>query len=107
MKGGIFMGSSIDNSCKVWNNKIENCRDLGDCEHLIDKLGEGVVLNKNTLYWITDKTPHESLLLNKSYFRQFFRLVSKDIGVWFAFNSTKNPLGVSAKCEIKYESKFI
>ena len=46
------------------------------------------------MYWITDRTPHEALLLNKGTYRQFFRLVTSEVSFWFQDHSTKNSLGV-------------
>lgn len=34
-------------------------------------------MKKNKLYWITDRTPHESLPMESQTYRQFFRLVQK------------------------------
>ena len=66
ISGGIFIASNIPNSCRLWNCKIE--KDLvngseiigenGDCEHIKEFLpsDKEVVLEKNKLYWITDRT---------------------------------------------------
>ena len=50
-------------------------------------------MKANTMYWITDRTPHESLPLKEDTYRQYFRMVTEDISVWFADHSTANPLG--------------
>ena len=46
------------------------------------------------VYWITDKTPHESLPLKEKTMRQFFRIVTSEVSFWFRDPSTPNPLGV-------------
>ena len=46
------------------------------------------------LYWITDRTPHESLPLKEGTHRQFFRIVTSDVSLWYKDHSTANPLGV-------------
>ena len=51
-------------------------------------------MDPNTLYWITDRTPHESLPLLEKTYRQFFRVVNENVSFWFADHSTANPLGV-------------
>ena len=40
------------------------------------------------------RTPHESLALKQSSFRQFFRLVTSQVSLWYSNHSTPNPLGV-------------
>ena len=60
----------------------------------------------NRLYWLTDRTPHESLPLEKTQRRQFFRLVSSEVSVWYSKHSTPNPLGVKADCKIVNRDKF-
>ena len=68
----------------------------------------GEVLEKDTLYWFTDKTPHESLpnLTGSPVHRQFFRLVVGPIGVWYSKHNTPNPLGLQPDCEIVDRDKF-
>ena len=102
--GGIYMASNIPNSCRAWNCKIEkdqnNGSDVigehGSCEHLKEFLPNDneVLMKANTLYWITDRTPHESLPLTKRTYRQFFRVVTENVSLWFADHSTPNPYGV-------------
>jgi hypothetical protein len=68
---------------------------LGDVEHLRGVMPElGTDLEAGRLYWLTDRTPHESLPLKKGAFRQFFRLVTSQVSLWYADHSTSNPLGV-------------
>ena len=95
--GGIFMASNIADSCRVWDCQIvdNTCiGHLGDIEHLRSFLPENEVMEPNCLYWLTDRTPHESLPLKEKTYRQFFRLVTSQVSLWFEDHSTKNPLGV-------------
>jgi len=103
VQGGIYMASNIDNSCEVWNSQVlcdKNKEDMeiigkhGDIEHLRSYLGPSTMMMPNTMYWITDRTPHESLPLKKAAYRQYFRLVTHQVSLWFEDHSTKNPLGV-------------
>ena len=43
---------------------------------------------------MTDTTPHESLPLPVGTRRQYFRLVTNHVSVWYADHSDANPLGV-------------
>ena len=52
------------------------------------------------VYWITDKTPHESVPLKEKTMRQFFRIVTSEVSFWFRDHSTPNPLGVLPDPEI-------
>ena len=100
--GGIYMASNVPNSCAAWNCEIqadENGNEiighLGDVEHVRDVLpGEREVLEPNRLYWLSDRTPHESLPLKEGTYRQYFRLVTSEVSLWFEEHSTKNPHGV-------------
>ena len=102
--GGIFMTSSVPNSCCAWNCKIERDSESGteiigqhgSCEHLREFLPEEckIMMEPNVLYWITDRTPHESLPMKERTYRQFFRVVTENVSLWFADHSTPNPCGV-------------
>ena len=97
MQGGIYVASSISGSSRAWNCGIDPSAvgPLGDIEHLRFLLpGTGEVLEPGQLYWITDRTPHESLPLKERTYRQFFRLVTADVSLWYKDHSTANPLGV-------------
>ncbi|XP_028392063.1 uncharacterized protein LOC114516711 [Dendronephthya gigantea] len=104
LHGGIYMASNVANSCKVWNCEIlkpegRNSPDVvgehGDIEHLRSLLpSKCETMDANTVYWMTDRTPHESLPLSEGTYRQYFRLVTSQVSGWFEDHSTKNPLGV-------------
>jgi hypothetical protein len=78
----------------------------GDCNDIRHTLGSPILVSPNVMYWITDQTPHESLPVRETTYRQFFRLVSPEVAVWFAKNNTRNPLGVEPQCRIVYGDKF-
>lgn len=63
-------------------------------------------MEPSSLYWITDRTPHESLPALRSGERQFFRLVSSEIGAWWSMHNTANPLGVLPRAPVIDGSKF-
>ena len=67
----------------------------GDIEHLRHCIGKEELMKPNRIYWITDRTPHESLPMTKDSLRQYFRLVTHQVSLWFEDHSTKNPLGLS------------
>jgi len=99
--GGIYMASTVQDSCRVWDCKISEehadnkvTGDMGDIEHLRYYLTNSSCMKENRLYWLTDRTPHESLPLDARTYRQFFRLVTSQVSVWFQDHSTENPLGI-------------
>merc|ERR1712039_885378 len=95
--GGIYMASTVDNSTEIFNAVVEDPRmigHLGSCEHLREFLGPGTMLKAGDLCWFSDRTPHESLPLPAGTRRQFFRLVTSQVGVWYVNHSTANPMGV-------------
>lgn len=97
MEGGIYLASSVPSSCRAWDCKVDSqaVSRLGDVEHLRHVLpGPGVELEARRIYWITDRTPHESLPLPEGGPRQFFRLVTSQVSLWYTDHSTANPLGV-------------
>lgn len=109
---GIYMMSSVSNSCSIYNCKIDNEQDIikehGQINHLKEYLGEEVLIKKNQLIWFTDKTPHESLVIdnNKPVYRQFFRLVIGPVSHWYSKHNTPNPLGILPDAIIVDEDKF-
>ena len=52
------------------------------------------MMRPGQVYWITDRTPHESLPIKEKIMRQFFRIVTSEVSFWFRDHSTPNPLGV-------------
>lgn len=103
LKGGIYMVSNVPDSCKIWNCKIlppvDNSPDIvgehGDIDHLRSFLpGNSQMMHANTVYWLTDRTPHEALPLSTGKYRQFVRVVTSQLTYWHEAHNTKNPLGV-------------
>lgn len=100
IEGGLFTASTVGHSCRAWNMKIEDAEDvvgpLGNAEHLRELLEEeaATFLSESTLYWMTDCTPHESMPLPDGTRRQYFRLVTSAVSIWYAKHSTANPLGI-------------
>jgi len=94
--GGIYMASSVPDSCRFWNVQVDELvvGDLGDLEHLRDVLGPGTCMEPGILYWLTDTTPHESLPLPRETYRQYFRLVTSSLTAWYPEHSTANSLGI-------------
>lgn len=111
ISGGIYMASSVSGSTKVWDVKVKTpvVGHLGDVEHLRDLLGEGSTVEAQELVWLTDMTPHESLPLAENAHRQYFRVVTSSVSVWYSKHSTPNRLGVTpdpAKTKIVAHDKF-
>ena len=95
LRGGIFLASSLADSCRAWNCQVadEAVGTLGDVSHLGEGMPQGCLLQPGRLYWLTDRcwkipiqypsiylrTPHESLPLKEGAQRQFFRLVTSQV----------------------------
>jgi len=98
IKGGIFMASTVPNSCRVWNCEIMDDNVIGqhgDIEHLRNLLPDSYEdMDAKNMYWLSDRTPHESLPMRERKYRQYFRLVTSQVSLWFEDHSTKNPVGV-------------
>jgi hypothetical protein len=63
-------------------------------------------LKKNEIVWLTDRTPHESLPVKKDCFRQFFRLVTSDVTLWYSKHSTPSPFGILPGAKVVDFDKF-
>ena len=108
----IFMAASVNDTSQAWNVRIVPDKDgnevighLGDMEHMRKYLPETSgdswwqetvkePIEQDTIYWMTDRTPYEALPMKKSGYRQFFRLVTDEVGLWYEKHSTPNPNGV-------------
>jgi len=109
--GGLYMASNMDDTCMLWDALIAKGQGIatyhGGEEHLRNFIGMGTKLKANELAWLTDRTPHEALSQTKTGYRQFFRLVTSDISVWFKQHSTPNPkVPVPAHVQIIEGDKF-
>ena len=94
--GGIFVASNVKNSTEVYDALVHKSTPgivdrHGSCEHLRRFCGKGTKLLENELVWMTDETPHESLPLGETQYRQFFRFVGPSVSHWYADHSTANP----------------
>lgn len=99
---GVYMAST-DGACNVWDEFIEERDAHGGCSPKTI----GLKMKPSTLYWMTDRTPHQALSSEIGTKRQFFRLVSDEISVWYSQHNTKNPTGVVPNCEIVDFNKFL
>jgi hypothetical protein len=88
--GGLFMASSIANSCRIWNTN-----NLHDITYI-----QPYILSENELIWLTDTCPHESLPLKQTVFRQWFRVVTSNISIWDKKYDTENRLGIKPSSSI-------
>lgn len=109
-ENGIFMASTVDNSCAVWDALIDEPEKItdksGGIEHMRESLGTPRLLRANQMVWMTDRTPHESLPLQGDVYRQFFRLVVGPISVWYSQHNTPSTVGVQPEASISHDSKF-
>lgn len=115
---GVFMASTVDNSCAIWDCVIDKPEEVteqdGGLEKMRHLLGEPKKLRANEMCWFTDRTPHESLPLKAPdnnptathVYRQFFRLVMGPISVWYSKHNTPNPKGVLPDAPISDDNKF-
>lgn len=98
---GIYMAST-DGMTEVWNG-IQPKRDThGRC----DPVGNSIKMSENTLYWMTDLTPHAALPSMIDGKRQFIRIVSPQVDVWYKKHSTENPFGIKPNATIIDVDKF-
>lgn len=116
---GIFTASTVDDSCALYPALIDKPEEVTDAHGSIEHmrpylLRSGVLpvkLKANSMAWITDRTPHESLPLyspegKDAVYRQWFRLVVGPISMWHAKHNTPNPLGVLPDAPISHEDRF-
>lgn len=106
-RDGIYMASNVPDSCRVWNLEVAPGA-MGDCEHLrhaLETVG-AISTQASTLYWMTDSCPHESLQLTSDMYRQWFRLVTHKVSLWYENHSTANRLGFEPDCGIVKGDKF-
>ena len=93
--GGLYMASNLEDTTMLWDALVHKDQGIvdfhGGGEHLRPFIGKGTKLKANEIAWLTDRTPHEGLPQKKGAHRQFFRLVTSNISVWFQQHSTPNP----------------
>ena len=100
---GIYMASS-DGHCRIWDTEVTDVDHHGSV--LGTPTGSSEVMIPNVLYWLTDKTPHEAMPTTDTHYRQWFRLVVGEVGVWWAKHNTPNPLGVLPDAPVRHDDKF-
>jgi len=107
---GIYMCSNVSDSCAVYKASIKNPSEivgkLGSIEHLREFLDPPDFMKSSEIWWITDKTPHEAKAMKTDLNRQFFRLVTSEVSVWYSKYSTPNPLGIKPTGLIIDDDKF-
>jgi len=105
---GLYIASSVENSCRAWDIEINTPGPMGDCERYRTELEEeeDIVMRSHYIYWLTDRCPHESLPMKKRENRQWFRLVTSAVDIWYQDHSTKNRLGIKPDCEVISGNKF-
>jgi len=95
LHGGLYQSSNMSNTCAVWDALIDTTSGavdtFGGIDNLRPYIGTLTKLGANQLVWLTDKTPHEALPQQRDGYRQFFRLVTSKISLWFEEHSTANP----------------
>jgi hypothetical protein len=103
---GIYMASTVADTCTVWPYLVEIADAHGGVEYLRGKMISGRSLKAGELVWITDRTPHEATPQPAAGYRQFFRVVVGRIGVWYSRHNTANPLGVLPDAPVSDKDKF-
>lgn len=107
---GIYFATNVSGSCNIWPNLIDNPHEVTDAhggvESLRPYLGPGIPIEANKLYWMTDRTPHESMPIEQGANRQFLRLVVGRISAWYSQHNTPNPMGTQPDAPIIDTDKF-
>lgn len=98
---GIYIAST-DGLTEIWDKQVTDVGLMGEC----NCLDPGITTKANTLYWMTDKTPHRNLPSPVSGRRQFVRLVADKVSFWFSKHSTPNPLGIKPNATVINADKF-
>lgn len=102
-KEGLYMAST-DGACRIWDTETSNVDFHGGVLEDLSSI-DSFKCEPSTLYWMTDKTPHEALPSDVGY-RQFIRVVSSNVSQWFSEHNTPNPLGIKPNCPITTRNKF-
>jgi hypothetical protein len=103
--GGLFIANSVDDSCVLYDAHVMDTPFGGAVRDDQIEDAATLVMPANNLFWLHDRTPHASLPVRNRN-RQFFRLVTSEVSLWFALHSTANPLGVQPTAEIVHADKF-
>ncbi|GMI18708.1 hypothetical protein TrLO_g4579 [Triparma laevis f. longispina] len=96
VKGGIYMGSDVKSSTLFYDYEIKPSAvahiPSGDVNFLRRSMGARIANKMGGIYWLTDRTPHESMVLEADTERSYVRVVESGISVWFKEHNTPNPL---------------
>jgi hypothetical protein len=109
LHGGIYMASKMNNTSCVWDALVDKSasNSHGAIEHLRPFLGEGHRLHAGELVWMTDRTPDEAVPQEGDGYRQFFRLVTSEISIWYTDHCTPNPsVPLPDFVKVTHENKF-
>jgi hypothetical protein len=93
--GGLYVASNMEGTTAVWDTHVDLPGPGGDCEHLAATLDQPRLLGAGELAWLTDSCPHASMPVKEAGTRQFFRLVTSEVDLWYTQHSTPNPLGIT------------
>ncbi len=92
------MASSLAGSTEVFERRVlpAGVGRLGRIAHLQHLIGLVTTLEAEELVWLTDTTPHCTLLVTtpgkRGAYQQFFRLVTSFVSVGYQDHSTENTL---------------
>ncbi len=77
----VLLVNNLDDSCALWNAEHENTTMDGDIGHLSEDYPyqDAKLMKSGEVYQIGILTPHESLPVKESIFRQFLRIVGKGV----------------------------
>lgn len=101
---GIYMASTQAKTTRIYDCLVEPTHHHGALAKEPDAPSE--LMKANTMYWFSDRVPHEAIIAKQGYYRQWFRLVSEEISGWYSRHSTPNPYGVLPNAPILDNSKF-
>jgi hypothetical protein len=102
--GGLYLANSVDDSCILYDANIDETPFGGAVSGEQVANARSVLMPADNVFWIHDRTPHASLPCRGS--RQFFRLVTSEVSVWFSKHSTPNRLGIQPAARIIHSDKF-
>lgn len=106
--GGLFIGSNVAGTTAMYlDDDVQEPGPMGNCEEFRNQMGKKTLNEANTIYRISDSTPHEALSMKQTGLRQFFRLVTSNIGGWYEKHSTHNPkVKLPSNVRVITENKF-
>lgn len=102
--GGLFLAKSLPDSCAIYDAFVRDTDFGGAVPEEAVRNAPRHLMEANRIYWMHDRTPHESLSFSGK--RQFFRLVTNDVSVWFADHSTPSPFGIQPQARVIHGNKF-